>query len=148
MKKLLVICFGWILFGCDTNEAPPKSTWTKEQIEEKRAIAKKVMEVHDTTMVLMDKIHENLNHLEELRAKADSSNFSKIDSATQLLITADDDMMNWMRNYREPSDTINYADAKKYLLRQKEKIDAVEVITYQAIDYSDFVLNNAQDTLN
>ena len=133
--------------SCGDSEKPPKSTWTEAQLKEKKAIVKEVMEVHDVTMAFMDEIHNSISELETLKSNNDSTN-PNVDSAIQQLEIADENMMNWMRNYREPKDTINYDMAKKYLLEQKAEIQKVEIQTNIALEFSSKLLSNALDTTN
>lgn len=102
------------------------------------------MAVHDSTMVFMDKIHSSIELLEERTLSSDSS---LVDSAIKLLQVADDEMMNWMRNYREPKDTNDFSKAKKYLIDQKEAIELVEEQTTIAISFADNILRNESDSI-
>ena len=95
----------------------------------------------------MDEIHNSISELETLKSNNDSTN-PNVDSAIQQLEIADENMMNWMRNYREPKDTINYDMAKKYLLEQKAEIQKVEIQTNTALEFSSKLLSNALDTTN
>ncbi|MFT6137450.1 MAG: succinate dehydrogenase flavin-adding protein (antitoxin of CptAB toxin-antitoxin module) [Salibacteraceae bacterium] len=147
MKIIGTVILMLVLVACGGVDAPPKSTWSKKQLEEKKVIVKEVMEVHDITMAFMDKIHNSIAELEDLKSKQDSI-IPNVDSAIQLLEIADERMMNWMRNYREPKDTIDYASAKQYLLKQKAAIQEVEVETNTALDFSSKLLLNANDILN
>ena len=147
MKKVGIVVSALFFLSCGGVEEPPKSTWTDEQLKEKKVIVKEVMEVHDVTMAFMDKIHNSIMELEELKSNQDSI-IPNVDSAIQLLEIADDNMMNWMRNYREPKDTIDYNEAKQYLLEQKVAIQEVEIETNTALDFSSKLLSNALDTIN
>lgn len=147
MKKVGIVVSALFFLSCGGVAEPPKSTWTNEQLKEKKVIVKEVMEVHDITMAFMDKIHNSIMELEELKSNQDSI-IPNVDSAIQLLEIADDNMMNWMRNYREPKDTIDYNEAKQYLLEQKVAIQEVEIETNTALDFSSKLLSNALDTIN
>ncbi len=147
MKKVGILAFTVFFLSCGGVEDPPKSTWTEEQLKEKKVIVKEVMEVHDVTMAFMDKIHNSISELEALKNNQDSI-IPNVDSAIQLLEIADESMMNWMRNYREPKDTIDYSAAKQYLLEQKMAIQEVEIETNTALDFSSKLLSNALDTIN
>lgn len=147
MKIFRVAILLPLFMACTGVEEPPKSTWTKEQLAEKKELVKEVMEVHDVTMAFMDEIHNSIQSLEALKNNKDSI-YSSIDSAIQLLEVADENMMNWMRNYREPKDTIEYNMAKQYLLEQKIAIQEVELQTNLALDNSSKLFSNALDTLN
>lgn len=147
MKKVGIVVSALFFLSCGGVVEPPKSTWTNEQLKEKKVIVKEVMEVHDITMAFMDKIHNSIMELEELKSNQDSI-IPNVDSAIQLLEIADDNMMNWMRNYREPKDTIDYNEAKQYLLEQKVAIQEVEIETNTALDFSSKLLSNALDTIN
>lgn len=127
-----------------------KSTWTEEQQKEKKELVKKVMGIHDSTMVFMDEIHHKLEALNQIKSTLDSTSAIPMDSAIQLLTQADEDMMNWMRKYREPKDTLQFEKAKAYLQKEEAKIAAIEKLTSDALNYAELLIesNHAKDSIH
>ncbi len=147
MKNSFYLLATFFLIACSGVDAPPKSTWSEEQISEKKQLVNDLMAVHDSTMEYMDEIHLSIEELNsfKLRSNADSS---ILDSAIGLLEVADESMMQWMRTYREPKDTVDFAEARKYLLGQKMAIEQVEKQTDEAISFSSKIVEYVTDSIH
>ncbi len=147
MSKLFIIPGLIFLWACNGATEQKKPNWTEQELMEKKSLVKDVMDTHDATMIFMDSIHNTIAELEALIQSSDSSKIEEIDGAIQSLQKADESMMQWMRNYREPRDTVPFLQAKEYLKNQKVAISEVEVQTDSALKLSEKILSNVQDTI-
>lgn len=107
----LAIIIGLLLFTCSFSHGG------------NRALADKVMEIHDIAMAKMTHMHELKLQLKDVAAKNGST--PEIDSAINNLSQAHKKMMMWMREYKAPKSEDELTTAKPYLLEEKTKIQAV-----------------------
>lgn len=111
MKKLIWIT-GVLFVACQPNKT-----------EEAKKLEKEVFAIHDE---VMPKISKVLQLRKQIYAATDTASGAAKDSLAQIsyaLTKADNDMSEWMHQYKEP----NYASdtAVSYLLSQKEQISMV-----------------------
>ncbi|MGB0525921.1 MAG: hypothetical protein ACPGJS_23275 [Flammeovirgaceae bacterium] len=104
-----------------------------EQQPSKEELKKEVMDIHDYAMAKMGTLHD----LEmKINAAVDSTNEKQMKlaaSAINALVKADEDMMDWMRQYKEPDDVMKYEEMVKYFAVQKEMIQKVKEDTDKSI---------------
>lgn len=80
---------------------------------------------HDEAMRLMGPMNALVRNLKQELPAIDSSS-ARYDSIQQLINTAqkaEADMMNWMKNYKAPTETIAKEEALNYLNQQKSAIE-------------------------
>lgn len=114
---LLTLCV-LFLFSCGNGNA--------ELEAEREKAFKDVMKVHDEMMV-MGKIRGAQGKLKKMM-EADSTNAAKFQTAIDQLQTADDAMMGWMKQFKNPSQDTDPKEAIEYLKDQKIKVDKMKAI--------------------
>lgn len=98
---------------------------TTESVKDLEA---EVMSIHDEVMPKMGTL---MNLKKQLKVKVNEldSGSNKRDSLTLLiqgLEEADEEMMQWMRNYKKPSEEMSDEHAIEYLKQEKNKIEEVK----------------------
>ncbi|MBI0398043.1 hypothetical protein [Cyclobacterium marinum] len=88
-----------------------------------------VMAVHDEVMPEMGNLMNLKSQLKEkssnLDSLDDSGNLEELNLLIQNLEEADEAMMDWMRNYKDPSGEMNEEQAMEYL---KEKMKSIKEV--------------------
>lgn len=86
------------------------------------------MVIHDEVMPKMgniEKLSQKLDSVQQSRKKkgeiSDSAE-KEIEARIQALSEASKAMMQWMRKYNKPSDTMKHQEVMEYLEKEKEKI--------------------------
>lgn len=141
---ILTISFALaILCGCNQGQSPA---------EQKDALEKKVLVVHDTAMAKMGDIYKLRKNLRTLRdtleaqPQPDSSTLKKLQQHIQLLNRADEAMMGWMRQYKAPTEDMSNEQAMEYLQQELVKIEKVQTLMDSTIQaarttYNTYVQN-------
>ncbi len=116
----------------------------KQQKKEK-ALEKEVKAIHDSVMPKMSDIRSNKSSLEEIQKKlrADtqqSQALHSIDHQIHRLDSAHEAMMQWMRQYQPPADSLSHRQAMNYLKAEKDAIKAVEDFMLKEIQHSDSLI--------
>ncbi len=124
MKKTLsIFAFSLLLFACGS------------KAEEIKKLSDEVLKIHDD---VMPKMQDIAKLQKEFTAIPDSSldSLSKVNIAAELekLNTADENMMQWMRDYNGPAEGADDAQKITYYKTELDKINAVKVETETAID--------------
>ncbi|WP_400190600.1 hypothetical protein [Hymenobacter sp. B81] len=107
--------------------------------EEKQAAAElaakdRVMARHDELMARMDELYS----LRQQLAKVSDS--VAAGRRRRALLRADAAMMDWMHQYRQPTDSVSHARTLAYYARQQQRIDSVGVLMNQAVDSARLLL--------
>ncbi len=112
-------------------------------VAEKKASVKGV---HDAVMPKMERISALQNELSELKKKKrekgtlDSSSEQRIDSALSKLENGHQVMMEWMRAYDPPADSVPKDEAMAYLRDQHKAIKSVRKTMLTGIEEAEQVL--------
>lgn len=92
-----------------------------------------VIEIHDLAMAkmgevayLVDTLSTILSHIEMSDSLPDSAFIAQLKTCIQDMETADEGMMNWMRNYNPPSEEMAVEDKLAYLKEEKKKVTEVQ----------------------
>ncbi len=100
-----------------------------------------LMEIHDEVMPKMGEImslkEELSNNLKTMDSTTANYKTAKVvsDSLSNLLVEADNGMMDWMDEYNADTlKAISAEDGEKYLLEEKNKINAVKETTLKNIE--------------
>lgn len=146
MRTYLILCFLSICIffsSCNgestsSNTTPSKTkTETPSNLETPKGLHKEVMRIHDEAMAKMDLIYQMKKQIKEAR-----KNVGRLENPEQAKGTiktlldgldfADEGMMYWMRNYRQPK---KQTDKEKmvYLQWEKAKIEVVGRIMNEEI---------------
>lgn len=114
MKQLLTLSLGlfFFLFACGDD---------RKQVE---TLQKETMDIHDAAMKDMAEMNRTVRQVKDMLMAAamtpeQSSVFSEALAAAG---KAENEMMDWMRNYAEPKDKPS-AEALQYLQQQKTAIE-------------------------
>lgn len=110
-----------LLASCESSDSESQFLTEKDLIK-KKTLVQQVMAVHDEAMPWLDDIHQ----LKKLMiSKKDTLNNDSMNVVIDQLIfsldSADETMMSWMRNYREPNDAVGIDSIETYLTGQFDK---------------------------
>ena len=100
---------------------------------------KEVMAVHDE-MMMMGKIRGAQRKLKKM-IESDSTNMEKYQVAYDQLQAADDAMMNWMKQFKNPPESTDIKEAIDYLKNQKDRVQKMKDIMIEN-------LNNAKQVID
>uniref|UniRef100_UPI00404972BB hypothetical protein n=1 Tax=Fulvivirga sp. TaxID=1931237 RepID=UPI00404972BB len=110
-----------------------------EEVKIEKALYDDVMDVHDEMMPKMEnmmsmkgKLKEKVDLLKEEAAQSELVN--ELENTIQSLETADEAMMNWMRQFDPETDSLSHEEIVEYYTLQKKKMDSVKVIMVEAIE--------------
>ena len=118
------------LSACSQNTDEKKeATGTLDAVEKKRS---EVMAVHDEIMPGMGTLMNLKKQLKEKAAAMDSAQsidqeqLVSIQVSIEQLEEADEAMMQWMRTYKDPADSVNENEAIAYLELKEQEIHEVK----------------------
>ncbi|MTI40263.1 hypothetical protein [Fulvivirga lutimaris] len=110
-----------------------------EEVKIEKALYDDVMDVHDEMMPKMEnmmsmkgKLKEKVDLLKEEATQTELVN--ELEMMIQSLETADEAMMNWMRQFDPETDSLSHEEIVEYYTTQKAKMDSVKVIMVEAIE--------------
>ena len=132
--SLLSILSIILVFSC-SEEKPQQNALIKE----KEHVYKEVMAVHDE-MIMMGKIRGAQRKLKKM-IESDSTNMEKYQVAYDQLQAADDAMMNWMKQFKNPPESTDIKEAIDYLKNQKDRVQKMKDIMIEN-------LNNAKQVID
>ena len=102
---------------------------------DKLAVAKaEVMKIHDDSMAEIGKIRTYSQRLQDL--KSESADSTEILELISMLENADEEMMLWMSNYKEPKENLSI-----YFEEEKKKVSIVAESIYKSLDMSKAYFN-------
>ena len=99
-----------------------------------------VMELHDEVMPLMDSLYKIRMQL-QLKAETDSTRVELTESINEIM-TAEEAMMNWMRNYNPSFNGADDAESVLYFSDQKASIEQVADQMKEAMATGEGIINN------
>jgi len=139
--KLFLVVFAFLVIGSCGQQSESnhnnEEMSNSEEDQSNQALYDKVMEVHDEVMPQMNDIYKLKKQLqEEITNSKDlvDDRKKKLESLVFTLDSANNAMMNWMRKFEPPSDTLSLEDARIYLEEQMTKINGVKAAMQEAID--------------
>lgn len=100
--------------------------------KEREQVFKEVMEIHDE-MMMMGKIRGAQSKLKKMM-ESDSINIEKYQIAYDQLQVADDAMMDWMRQFKNPAQNTDAKEAIEYLKDQKVKVQKMKEVMVENMD--------------
>jgi hypothetical protein len=104
--------------------------------KEATSLYQEVMALHDEVMPKMSDINKAKKKLNELK---DDENGVVMDAQIEALVQADDAMMNWMYQFKNPESNDFKANIE-YLKIQKEKMVEVKTIMLKTIDDANLLI--------
>ena len=135
MKKILIFSLLTTVFfwgACNKNDSASK---VKESKTDERAVLRKeVMDIHDYAMAKLGMLTEMELKITEA---VDSTSQEELQEATvniRALRQADEDMMDWMRQYKDPLETTALDSVKRYFDEQKISIQKVKEDTDNSLE--------------
>jgi small-conductance mechanosensitive channel len=118
------------LSACNQNTSGKKEdSKTPDAVEKKRS---EVMAIHDAIMPEMGTIMKLKKQLKGKVAAMDSTKgrdkeqLVSFRASIEQLETADEAMMQWMRTYKDPADSVSKEEAMEYLELKEQEILAVK----------------------
>lgn len=150
--SILLLLLSSFIFGCN----PPAekaalneeivTDETPEDVKIQQAIYDEIMEVHDEMMPKMEdlmnlkgELMEKNATLEEAGLETDGTIFT---STIEMIESADESMMDWMRNFEPMNDGQSHEEIMEYYTLQKSKMDSVKLIMQNALDSGARVLSD------
>lgn len=106
--------------------------------KEREQVYKEVMVVHDE-MMMMQKIRGAQSKLKKM-IESDSTDVVKYQTAFDQLQVADDAMMDWMRQFKNPPQNTDAKEAIEYLKDQKVKVQKMKEVMIENIDKAKLVV--------
>lgn len=100
--------------------------------KKEKEMQEEVMAIHDEIMPKMGRLERLSQKLDSVKKslksqdKASASKIVELEKKKQALSDAHKSMMQWMRNYERPSDTMAHQDVMEYLQEEKKKIQDVK----------------------
>lgn len=122
---LIILLLSFSLFSCKQQTSAVEKKGAPDEVE---ALKQEVMGVHDETMPRIETLMNLKKQLKEKVAQTDTTDGGNREKVATMLLTvkqleeADEAMMQWMRTYNDPDQTMGKAKALKYLELKKEEI--------------------------
>lgn len=110
--------------------------------EKEPNLQEEVMAIHDSIMPKTDSIMTLKQLLKKEGFEKSNKDSVMIKEAVEELDAADEAMMQWMRQYEKPSDTLEQSKKKAYLKEQKAKIKTVKEKMLNSIDKANKILKD------
>ncbi len=116
----------------------------REMIE----LQEEVMAIHDSSMVKMDAIYRQIAQLRKLQehpgrdpVNSDSILTEEILDAITKLRTADDGMLDWMANYKAPTENADVEESIQYLETERQRIKEVDRRINESLENGQAILD-------
>ncbi|MDR9398237.1 hypothetical protein [Salibacter sp.] len=142
MKKIITGVAILALAACGNSSSKKKD----ENQGERKKLMEEVMALHDKYMPQMDSL-KNLNNRLGTQldsAVTDSTMTIEFENARTQLENASEGMMNWMRNFEKPADSVKTKKAINYLNDQKKLMENVGIEMEQSMHRADSLLNHSK----
>lgn len=146
MSRFILLFITILFFSCNSAPEKKENNYTPKQVSEKKELIEDVMAIHDEAMAWIDEINTLKTNIQQV---ANSDSLVDVDNgiSAQLLEqsileleSADEAMMDWMRNYSEPKDTVSFENAITYLSNEKKAISKVRTQMKTAMENANQVL--------
>jgi hypothetical protein len=105
--------------------------------KEEQALRKEIMDTHDELIPKVDNIRALKEELQENKANLTNDSIAasaqgiatpSLDSLIQALDEADNNFMNWMKNYNDFNEaSFSHEEQMKYLQQEKEKLEDIKL---------------------
>ncbi len=118
--------------------------------EDEEKLKEDVMAVHNDIMPKMSDLNDLKRNLKVYKDQIPDENFAKKDSIINsilILSKANDNMMNWMAQWKYPDPDLSHEQEMKYLTAQKDSVKSVSDDVYMSIAVAGALLKNAPDSL-
>ncbi|MDH5476020.1 MAG: viral A-type inclusion protein [Cyclobacteriaceae bacterium] len=148
--KSVLIVFSWIiLFSCNNENKQDNNNEEMSAQEQRDVLYQEVITVHDEVMpkmedivLLQEKIRIQINSLNEVDSS--SSRVSGLREMNALLESADNAMMNWMREFKPEMNAkeVENEVALKYLENEMDRIHEVKKVVNESISSAEEYLES------
>ena len=131
MKKLLFLLLGvGMMVSCGDGQSSSSDNQNDQNKEELAKLREQVMEAHDMYMPLMDDLYLAAtaleSRIEELNeADADPDEVGALMMIKENVEKASDDMMDWMKGFKKPDESMSDEEIIAYFNEQKELIEEI-----------------------
>ena len=144
LPLFLIACDGKQESGNEIGEIGEQEETSKSPREQ---LYDEVMVIHDESMLKMGDIYARISDLKAL--SADSLNHSPYKEEILAAITglrkADDGMMDWMAQFKEPGEEVPSEEAMTYLAEEKGKIIAVDKAIDESLEQGQSLIEKAKN---
>jgi len=115
--------------------------------EKESEIRKELMKIHDQEMLNMDELMKLKKSITDLSADTMISDDAQatIQTSIKELKAADNAMMDWMHNYKEPDKTVSFEEKEKYYAAELVKMKALSVQMNESISKAKSILNDYEN---
>lgn len=112
------------------------------ETEREMNLQEEVMAIHDSIMPMTDSVTRLKQRLKNREVEISKGDSAMVKKAIEKLNSANEAMMQWMRQYDQPSDTLEQSKKKTYLKEQKEKIKRVKEKMLKSIEKANIILKD------
>jgi hypothetical protein len=139
MKKIITGVAILALAACGNSSSKKND----ENQGERKKLMEDVMALHDKYMPQMDSLKKLNNRLGTQldSVVTDSAMIIEFENARTQLENASEGMMDWMRNFEKPADSVKKEEAINYLNNQKQLMENVGVEMEKSMHRADSLLN-------
>ncbi|GJM60280.1 hypothetical protein [Persicobacter diffluens] len=125
-RNLSIFTLLLFLFSCNSEE--------KKQKEELQSIYNEVIDIHDEAMPRMGTIVRYQSEIQKLLKDSTSSEeqHAQFRQVNVALLKSEKAMMEWMHHLNTQYDTLDYQEARQYLLEEKNNISAINKMMAEA----------------
>ena len=99
----------------------------------KAKLRAEVMEIHDDAMAKMSKLYDLEISLKNAVDSTSAEDMKLVAERIMLLQKANNEMMSWMKQYKDPKEEKNLEEIKSFFTTQLTSISAVKVLTDSSI---------------
>ncbi|WP_053404148.1 hypothetical protein [Persicobacter sp. CCB-QB2] len=125
-RTLSIFTLLLLLCSCNSEE--------KKQKEELQSIYNEVIDIHDEAMPRMGPIVRYQSEIQKLLKDSTSSEeqHAQLRQVNVALLKSEKAMMEWMHHLNTQYDTLDYQEARQYLLEEKNNISAINKMMAEA----------------
>jgi len=157
MLRLMItlVSFSLVALSCNNGDSSGETTHQHSgppaPKTQEDSLFHDVMKGHDAGMAKAGKLRGNINVTKQLLDSLDKLPAKKVDAAykqrliglQKALVTADEDMFKWMKDFKHDSASDNKELRIKYLEAEKAKVTVVKDQIFSALNQADSVLRPA-----
>ena len=146
MKKLAcLLLLGFIFTACQSGDAKQEnSEATSEEDKLRTTLRAEVMEIHDDAMAKMTTLYELETSIKSLVDSASTEDLKNAEEKIVKLKTAHDDMMTWMKQFKDPKKDMPVEEVKNYFSEQLLSIQKVQTATNTSISEANAYIQSKQ----
>lgn len=125
----------------------PFLTSCQNDLKKEENLRKEVMDLHDQVMPKMEEIYDLKTTLAKIEdTLSEDRRIEAVRKRKERLIQADDSMMNWMRNFKDPDKNQDHEFKMNYYLNEKKKMESVRMFMELSIDSAKQEINKIRNS--